>query len=407
MADPKEAAANAPSITEEFKNSVDNVVSTMRTIFMVTGALGVPDLVAALLKSFIPGKPDPVAQALQVITEKLDGMLHFAAAQSQKELMFQVRDVMKDAVFNWRTLCETGFDFGNPKVSIADCEKNTQAANELLQTGTYWLRPFYQAGVYHDPGDSDHWTEAQPALDHSLGEDLPQVWDYRVTMPAFLFAIHIRCAFKLALRTARPDVETGRQFQIFKDTEARPMLTFLSQAYDRMVSGLVTPALPNFTEPEFLRWQKAGLPNGVVDIYSGIGIIGQFFDQGFIFTDLEYDVFAARFNLNNLAKKKVWYRQAGFGAIWSAVQSLRVFVGEVPESIDRNGGLWIREVRAALGSVFASNSPEPAHMLSLESLIVRLTKVGRTGVEPQPVLRPMSLRGSLADATDQQDFVAH
>ena len=100
------------------------------------------------------------------------------------------------------------------------------------------MRPFYDGLVYRD----GWFTDVDPPIDsigatpiQSLGPTLPQVFDYRLTMPAFLSAIQVRTGFVAALRTARLDVETDTVYQAFLTDELVHMVDRLTNTYSVIV----------------------------------------------------------------------------------------------------------------------------------------------------------------------------
>jgi hypothetical protein len=403
MADLKQVQKDAPDALDQFKSAVDTLSDVLGTVSKLTTLIGIGDLVSQLTKMFLPGKPDPVTAALTAIQQKLDTILHFEVADAEKEHMFQVDALTQAARANWRTLFEIQFDFNNPLVRIDDLEKNTSiAANELAQQDHYWLRPFYDGLLITDALGATFIQGPTPPLDLTLGPGLPQVFDYRLTLPAFLYAIQIRCGFILALHQARPAIETARIVDAFKQTEVQPMLSRLESVYGTMVAGVVSVPVPKNSE-ELTAWNKNGSRVGVVDIYARLGNIEQFFDQGFIKSELAFAVFQARLGLNNVQHWKNWYAHAGFGATWSSIQNVRALLGEAPDSFDKNA-LWsVKDVAAALGATFVKIIPGIS--LPLSAVIEGLVLVGRPGVSIDPVVRPLSFRGALQAALTAQVFV--
>jgi hypothetical protein len=410
----QQAKKDAPDVLDQFSSAVGQLSTIVSTVSKLTTLLGMGDLVAQLAKMFIPGKPDPIAQALTAIQQKLDVVLHFEVASAEKEHMFQVNDLVANAETNWRTLFETQFDFNNPLVNIALTEENTSnAANELAQKDMYWLRPFYDGLIFND----GVYEGPSPPLDFSLGPGLPQVFDYRLTLPAFLYSVQIRCGFVLSLHKAQPMTETDAIVEAFKRTEVQPMLNRLQSTYETMVAGIV-PVRCAKDLGELVAWQKAasargdglsawetagGSRVGVVDIYAGLGNIEQFFDQGFIRSDLAFAVYQARFNLNNMLRWKNWYARGGFGSVWSSIQSVRGLLGEVPDAFDTNA-LWsIKDIASALGPSLLKITPGVP--LALSSVLKALALVGSPGVPVPPIVPPVSFRSLLNNGITQQDFV--
>jgi hypothetical protein len=375
-----------PDVIDQFTQAVSSTAGFMTNVLKYAGMLGVPDVISGIMKMFVPGKPDPTAVALQAIQAKLDTVLHFAVAHDEKEHMFHVNDVIHAAATDWRTLGEVNCDFNSSLVNISDFNAHTSdAANSLMNSNLYWLRPFWDGLVY-----TDGWIQGtQPEIDTSLGPDLPQVWDYRLTLPSFLYAIQIRCGFKTALHKIKPSVETDAIFQRFKDLEVKPMLAFLSDAYQKLLNGFVSPAVP--TLDQMRQWQIASSKLGAVQIYGGYTAMEQFFDgPPFHPTDLEFSAFAVRFRLNNMARRVAGYQKLALGKVWESIQSLNSFLGQPAEGTDLHAGWSVRAIDSSLAPDFRGATV----FISVRSLIHRMRTVKNNG-HPNPPPSPLSFRDSL------------
>jgi len=405
MGDVKPVKDDAPDIKGEDGDLMKLLGETIGFIANVFGVAGFGS-VAQLIEK-MRGQVDPVEASLKSLGQKMDAALHFEAAHDEDEHMFHVNDVLKDAETNWRTLFEVSFDFDSQLVDIALFEQNTStAANELANKDIYWVRPFYDGLVYRD-----RWfTGVDPPLDHigevpiqSLGPTLPQVFDYRLTMPAYLNAIQIRSGFIAALRMSRPGIETDPIFKAFQATELAPIVTRLQNTYDVIVKGLVMPPAPADNRDDFVRWGRAGNPGGVVDIYAGFGRVNQigirFIEHG----GLDYQVFKVAYQLNNLLQKKEYYSEAGLGGIWQAVQSFKPILGQTGDVIDVEASLSARDIDEILGTILVPDPSTTFQVVSLMDMAARLTEVGRLGnlQPPAPIPRPLSLRGAIAAAVSQ------
>jgi hypothetical protein len=397
---------SGPAIESDATETMATLGDGISFLADVLGVLGLGG-VAQLVNKF-QGKIDPVEAALADLRAKMDAALHFEAAHDEDEHMFHVNDVIKEAATNWRTLNEVAFDLGSGLVDIPLFEQNTStAANELALKDIYWVRPFYDGLVYRDG-----WvTGVDPPIDHignqlipSLGPALPQVFDYRLTIPTFLYAIQIRIGFVATLRLARPNIETDEVYQRFLSTEVKPITNRLSSTYDVIVQGLVMPPVPDKNHDAFLHWGRAASPGGAVDTYAGFGLINQigtrFIDLG---SDLDYQVFRIGFQVNNLLQKKRYYSDAGLGGIWQAIQGLRPLLGQTSDPIDVNASLSLREISDILGTILIDDPSQTLQFTTALEVAVRLTQIGQLGnLKPlTPVSRPLSLRGAIAAAVSQ------
>jgi hypothetical protein len=399
---------NGPAIQKEDSDAMQLLgdgIGVVANVLQVAGLGGVAQLIDKLR-----GVVDPVQASLTALGQKMDAALHFEAAHDEDEHMFHVNDVISDAQTNWRTLFEVNFDFSSQLVNISLFEQNTsKAANELANKDIYWVRPFYSELAYRD----GWFTGVDPPIDRigdtliqSLGPTLPQVFDYRLTMPAFLTAIQIRTGFIAALRTARPDVETDAIYQAFLSTELVPMVNRLSSTYSVIVSGLVTPPVPQMMpqdkNDDFQRWGRAGSPSGAVDIYAGFGIVNQtgtrFLDPG-----LDYQVFAVGYQVQNLLMKKKYYADSGLGGIWTSIQKLKPVLGQKSDAIDVNASISMREISGILGNILVDDPSGTLQVINLAGIAIRLTQVGMLGnLQPvTPVPRPVSMRAAIAAAVSQ------
>ena len=403
MSDIQQVKKDAFGIEEddgEVMALLGDAISVTANILQVFGLGGIAQLIDKLQR-----KVDPVEASLNSLAAKMDAALHFEAAHDEDEHMFHVNDVIKDAESNWRTLVENNFNFDTPLINIALVEQNSSsAANELANKDIYWVRPFYDALAYRD----GWFTDVDPPLDRigdapirSLGPTLPQVFDYRLTMPTFLNAILIRTGFVGALRSSKPDVETEATFKRFLDIEVVPILNRLSATYAVIVAGLVVPPVP-VNHEDFTRWGRAGNPGGVVDIYAGFGIVNQIGTR-FIQDGLDQEVFRIGYQLNNLLKKKQYYSEAGLSAIWKSIQSLKPLLGQGVEIIDVEASLSAQEISGILGSILIDDPSHTLQFTTLFDIASRLMQVGRLGnlQPPAPVSRPLSLRSAIAAAVSQ------
>jgi len=403
MPDLQKVQQDAPDVIEQFSSALGKLSTALGIVSKISSLLGLGDVVGQLLKTFIPGQPDPVTVALAAIGQKLDVVLHFEVADAEKEHMFQIEALTADARTNWRTLLEVNFDFSNPTVDVAAIDMNTStAANELAQQDMYWLRPFYDGLTIVDSAGLSFFQGPTPPLDQSLGPGLPQVFDYRLTLPAFLYAVQIRCGFVFALNKARPESETDAIVARIRQAEVTAMESRLENVYATMVAGVVAVPVPQ-NDAELQAWDLNGRRMGVVDIYARLGNVEQFFDQGFILSDLARAVFRARLGLHNMQHWKNWYAHAGFGDVWDSLQAVRAILGSTTELFDKNAAWSLRDVAVALDSF---QKVTPGIPLSVSSIVESIVLVGlpTTAATAAPILRPFSFRAALSAALAQQNF---
>jgi hypothetical protein len=75
---------DAPDILKQSSDSIDGLSKVVGVVSKLTSLAGLPDVVAEVAKLFFPGKPDPIAQALADIQQRLDVVLHFEVPKKSR-----------------------------------------------------------------------------------------------------------------------------------------------------------------------------------------------------------------------------------------------------------------------------------------------------------------------------------
>jgi hypothetical protein len=392
--------ANTVNIQENTKTTIDYVGDTLSTIADISGVIGLPSAIVGLV-ALIANKPSPTERALTHIAATMDAALHFQVVNAELEKMYQVNAVLGPAETNWKTWLDHGGDFSNELINIATFEQNSRlAVSDFSNDDTYWLRPFYD-GLIYDSGWLGRLTPPADSM-RPVGPGLFLVFDYRLTLPAFVTAAQIRCGYILAMRGLRPATETVASYQKFLSEEMPQMIGRLEAVHDRVLSGLTSTRLPANTADDLKSYERNGAPIGVVDIYSTMHIIRIWIRPQEVLDDNgnlvpmssdQYSAFSRRLPITNKLFLIQLYDQLGLAGAWRGLQSLDRIAGRERRRIDPRVGWSLRDLNALLNGVPVTNGFKLGGVLAtLKQLATTLIPVG----DPPPPTS--SLRTALKDA---------
>jgi hypothetical protein len=398
----------------------------------VTQIIGIPSTIASLIALINQiGGNDPTQNALQDIQNKLTALINFDHAESEILKMRMIVDTLAPAWVRLNTQLHSP-EAVNPTDTLQDI---TLALSTLADPG-YWTRPYYVEAVYVIPGIPAGIVD--PPHDS-------QVFDYRLTLPAFTEAIRIFLCSLTLLLNQFPAYE-----QVFQENQAllKSTADTLNKKYETIVEGFVmfpAPRIDNivYTNPDLGPGQS--LPPifenpptwspsdsacswdigekrmfGVVDSYWGTGLVDAWPSNEFPAADsahvpkieyvpvilpfgpnhvkvaAQYDILVVRHRFGTKARWLQLYVETGLTRIWSMIQTLRKLGGENPESFDTFIWWSLREANDWLGTLFEDPSPVPPLVrVTGKDTIRRLGFVG--GLPQQPGSpNPLSWRGALA-----------
>jgi hypothetical protein len=346
---------NYQQIQDSSKSAIELLGDGISLVSNISGVLGLPSAVISLLQ-LLNNQPT-TDDLIKGIQQQLDAVLHFQVTHDEEEHMFHIADLVGPAATRWRTLNEVNFNFDNSLVNISEFNQDIQnAAMSLALNDVYWRRPFYEDLVFDDnkfivfrPGSvpAVPWMgRADPPDVVSSAPGLAQVFDYRLALPSFLCAVKIRCAFVLALRALKPDVETAAVYQNFLTQELPSILGRLSHVYETITRGFVVTVNPLVNgDPghwTWERWMAQFCPVAVIDRCSGGGIY-HIWDLPTNLSHLEnarlWDaavakIFDALWALTIRAYRVRLYVATGMPAVWTSMQALKRLAGQPTQDID-------------------------------------------------------------------------
>jgi hypothetical protein len=233
-------------------------------------------------------------------------------------------------------------DLNYLKANSFDLDNNSLDPLNQLADYKSWVRPLYPQAVYNDVFSG----KLEPPGSHGPGSI---VFDYRLTLSAFLYALAARMTILWALAQVDP------RYQDVAKTEASGYASTLLDRYAQMWAGIAiiravtlqelqqciaaaTPAIPApFSAVSF--WYLADRPYGAVDTYSTVAVIGQFPpDQiPYLNTNDSPDVLQETYNkfwfrqwIGTLARWKRVYRLMGLPNVKAIINHLKAIAGESP-----------------------------------------------------------------------------
>jgi hypothetical protein len=295
------------------------------------------------------GQTDEIHEAVK----QLDG--HFDAILSAGNQVVQMRDVANlvnaaRAQLDPIRALSPGQSLSESQRAVMDSK--TDEVVRTLGDLAFWKRPFFSEVVY-----SDNWSGSLPP-DPSLGPG-SLVFEYRLTLPAYLESIAIRLIVLLALEGGIKATRQGEIAQIANQLEEK---------YNTIVAGIVTIRPPGFLDVELPNTWMRGTPNSdlpgspsAIDIYGAVERYSTFatvdhwdmrqlplpgpgFDTGFL-------EFSAKHALGSLARWKKVYVAVGLADVWRILVHLKALAGRpVPPSVDLRSAWSLREVDHVLAT---------------------------------------------------------
>jgi hypothetical protein len=333
---------------------------------------------------------------LESNVKKLVADFNIFFAELQAEADIELMRSVGDKIANARTaLLTLRTSPDNPNLKDPNGAVLFTSALEVEALGdiSFYLRPFFPAAAYSDP-----WSGPipPPAFPHSTSSSI--VFEYRLTLPAFLEAIAIRLTILTALI---PNFRLSQQAEL-RDNMANP----LESLYVRIRDGIVP--LRNPTVQEILStkvfdvndgrvlriepsaWDKTGRPYGAVERYSAVSVVDNYRADRFLpnpqnaFLVSSETLFGERDNPNPpplpgpqfpsqealapflleyaigiLARSKAVYNVVGLPKLKAAVNLLKDLAGEPRLETRPDGGWSIREIDNTVATILF-NRPSTA-----------------------------------------------
>jgi hypothetical protein len=357
-------------------------------------AIGTVVVAAVAVLSFLFGKSDELTDKVEQLLADLKILIGGQQAEDQILQMQAVGLQLEDARTQLLTLRE---DDPTLKSQIGIVLNNSFQVVNKLGNIAFWQRPFFQTAVY-----SDSWSGflSPPLVPLPAGS--AAVFDYRLTLPAYLEAIVIRLVILSALV---PNFRQSRRFL----PELRKMAERLEGFYITIRDGIIEipspgpfPGQPVFYRevvdfiPETLHddqhipakietrivpslWDSRGRPYGAVERYSAVAVIDQYptdhfptaqdallidpvaerametgdipFQSGRFPSIESYQRFLLRHAIGTLARRKAVYRVVGLPALKTIVNLLKDLASEPRLPTLPDGDWSLREIDNTIATI--------------------------------------------------------
>ena len=328
--------------------------------------VGAAVVALTVLITLLQNQTDEIQDAVQ----RLEG--HFDAILRAGDQVLHMRDVANlvnaaRAQLDPIRALSPGQSLSESQRAIMDSK--TDEVVRTLGDLSYWQRPFFPEVVYFDT-----WSGSLPP-DPSLGPG-SLVFEYRLTLSAYLEAIVIRLIVLLALEGGIKATRQAEIAQIAKQLEDK---------YNTIVAGIVTIRPPTLSDVEEIgvedsNWHLGrrahGSPGskaasniyGVVERYSTFSAVAHW--TGPLSTDFQQ--FSARLALGNLARWKKVYSEVGLAAVWSVLMHLKALAGQpVPPSVNSGSAWSLREVDHVVATAMLNrpSTGSPNAPISVRNLV--------------------------------------
>jgi hypothetical protein len=362
-------------------------------VLLLTGAgavVGISVIALGVLGLF--SKTDDLESNVQKLVADFNILFSELQAEADIALMRSVGDKIDNARTALRTLRMFPDDpnLKNPNGAVLF---NSSLEVETLGDIRFYQRPFFPAASYSDP-----WSGRidPPAFPHSTGSSI--VFDYRLTLPAYLEAIAIRLTI---LTVLVPNFRKSDQAELRDNMANR-----LENLYAMIRDGIVPIRKPTVQEILSTRvfdandgtliriepspWDKVGRLYGAVERYSAVSVVDQYHfdrflpdsqDAFLVASEVRFGErdnpnppplpeprfpshealapFLLEYAIGILARSKAVYNVLGLPKLKAAVNLLKEFAGE-PRMETRPDGDWsIRELDSTVATILF-NQPSTA-----------------------------------------------
>ena len=347
MSGADEAIKNVFPIAEEAKQALD-IASTL--IGAVSSVWGEVNTVKSTLEALgVLSQEDPVQQMRECIDQlrqQFDGAI---AALDAEQSMRAVADQLESARTQLENLTEfapedaatVGKDSTWDELRPLVLAASLQAVNTLADNA-YWLRVYFPELTYQKwPQNTLH---PSPEVDTSPGVPSGTVFDYRLTLPAFMEVISIRLTILAAT------VNDYRQSAL---PELTAMATVVENVFQRIRDhiwnvGLVPsnflddPDSPQSNPAAYFvgvtSWIRFGTIVGAVDIYSARDQAANWPTNEFPLvsypgSNADWQNFLVRYAVRDWVRFKQLYDAVGLNAVATVLVNLKRLAGIEPATL--------------------------------------------------------------------------
>jgi hypothetical protein len=338
---------NVFHLSEQEKQALETASSLIGTVSSVWGKVNT--VKSALTALGLLSDADPVAELRQHIDQLKQQFNGVLAALDREQSMRAVADQLQSARTQLENL--TQFAPEDPSAVGVDAtwdELRPLVLNDSLQAVNtlgdpiYWKRVFFPELLYQKwrPNRAD---EHRPLVDGSPGLASGLVFDYRLTLPAYLEAVSIRLTILVAV------VKNYRQ-------KNRPELTKMANTLERYFKQIRDGIWPVMYPPRQVSdtpdnplggaptWSHDGALVGAVEIYSACDQMapwpayeypraGWDKEGGDAERVAQWKQFLVRYAVRDWIRFKRLYDLVGLNAVASALVSLKSMAGIVPATL--------------------------------------------------------------------------
>jgi hypothetical protein len=341
-------------------------------IATVAGVMTIVGAASALLDLFFEQ-----ADAVSAKLDELIGEFRVVTATSESlALMREVAVQLEDARAQASTIRSALPGLPDP-AETALVKNNSLKVVNTLGNRSFWMRPFFKQGVY-----SDGWIgDLTPPVD-SLGGGAKAVFDWRLTLPAYLEAVVIRVFVLSALvddyRSKHRDELLGiaRRLRGFHTEISNGIKMHRPPDRADLVSHFLGAGPVTLVTPS--NWDMPGRRFGAVEMYSARHSVDGYPSD--VTIDLKpeevptldnYQRFRVRHGLRTLFRWKQTYNHIGLPVVGQVINQLHGLVGD-PFTI-QNAGEWsVVEVDRLVAGELGVSNRLPDGRLSCRLLLSRI-----------------------------------
>lgn len=326
-------------LSKQTEQTLDGVSSVIGAISSVWGDFNTAKSILETLGLF--PQSDQVSQIRQAIDKLWQEFQAVIAALDQEGSMRAVdhfRSMAENELQNLSEYApENPLDTNNPSYPqwtdsmVTGVLDNTSEPVIELGKSSYWLRVFVPELVYKDP-TRIQWPLVPPASG--------LIFDYRLTLPAYLEVISIRLTILLAV---------VKNYVEYSKTELNAMATTLEGYFNQIRSAIIEIGPPvregGVPDPSYPgepyttgMWQQYGAPVGAFEFYSTFHLVdswpaGEYPLSGPSSDPTAFGKFLVRYLVRTLRRWKQVFYSIGLGATAATLIKLKAIAGISPATI--------------------------------------------------------------------------
>jgi hypothetical protein len=327
-------------VSEQEKKALESAASIISSVASVWGSINsVKSVLTAL--GVLDHEADPIAALRTQIDQLVRDFHGVAAALDREQSMRAVADQLSSARTQLLNLTELappdasvfGVDPTWDEIRALVLSESLQAV-VTLGDPAYWQRVFIPELTYQKWGPNQLYV--LPEVSGAAGLPSGLVYDYRLTMPAYLEAIAIRLTIVVA---------TVKNYHTAMAPELNLMITTLERNFEK-IRGAIWNVMfaPNLISDSLENpfngvgsWTEAGARVGAVEIYSALDVAFPWPMNTFPLVDIQYDgnaetqskwsKFLVQYAVRNWVRWKLVYDLVGLNAVAHTITTLKQMAG--------------------------------------------------------------------------------